>query len=78
MPKDKPEFFIRVKPELCKGCGLCVEFCGRDALQMQIELETGKNVPVVNMERCNGCRLCEWYCPDFAIYVVEKVAAKAI
>lgn len=78
MPKDKPEFFIQVKPELCKSCGLCVEFCGRDALQMQIELETGKNVPVVNMERCNGCKLCEWYCPDFAIYVVEKVAAKAI
>ena len=79
MPKDKPEFFVRIEPELCKGCGLCVAFCGRDALKMYDDLKSGKRVPqVVNMERCNGCRLCEWYCPDFAIYIVEKVAAKAI
>jgi len=78
MPIEKSEFILQVNPELCKSCGLCVEFCGRDALKIQVALKSGKNLPVVNMERCNGCRLCEWYCPDFAIYVVKKVAAQAI
>ncbi|MFX1466193.1 MAG: ferredoxin family protein [Promethearchaeota archaeon] len=78
MPKNKPEFFIRIKPELCKSCGLCVEFCGRDALKMYDDLKSGKRIPKVVPERCNACGLCEWYCPDFAIYVVKKVAAKAI
>ncbi len=78
MLKDKPEFILQINSELCKGCRLCVEFCGRDALKMQVELKSGKNLPIVNMERCNGCGICEWYCPDLAIYVVNKVATPTI
>ena len=78
MPIEKSEFILQVNPELCKSCGLCVEFCGREALKMHDELKSGKRVPEVCLEHCNGCGLCEWYCPDFAIYVVKKVVAKAI
>jgi 2-oxoglutarate ferredoxin oxidoreductase subunit delta len=78
MPKEKQEFILKINSELCKSCGLCVEFCGRDALEMQVESTSGKNLPVVNKERCNGCQLCEWYCPDLAIFVVNEVLAPTI
>jgi NAD-dependent dihydropyrimidine dehydrogenase PreA subunit len=77
MPKDKPEFIVRVNPKLCKSCGLCVDFCGRGALKMSDETKSGKHVPEVDIERCTGCRLCEWYCPDFAIWIERKVEKKA-
>ena len=78
MAREKTEFIIQVNPELCKSCELCVEFCGKDALRMTKELKGSNSVPEVILENCNGCGLCELYCPDFAIYIVKKVAAKAI
>ncbi len=64
---------IFVDEEFCKGCGICVHFCPRDALKLSEEFnERGCNVPIpADMDRCTGCRMCELFCPDFAIAIAE-------
>ena len=49
--KIKPEK-VQVNPELCNGCGKCIEVCPVEALR----LENGK--AVVNLYACNGCGAC--------------------
>lgn len=66
--------------ELCKGCGLCVEFCPRDCIVITGEHigPTGYTLPsLAQPERCNGCGICGWMCPDFAIEVYRLEEAEA-
>lgn len=60
-----PEIEVRVS--WCKGCGLCVEYCNREVLEMQ-----GALPKVVQAERCSKCLQCEAICPDFAIEVKDR------
>ncbi|EYE88400.1 hypothetical protein Q428_08355 [Fervidicella metallireducens AeB] len=55
---------LDIKIEWCKGCGLCVEFCPRGVLALNI----GK-VEVQNVDKCIRCGLCQQICPDYVIYV---------
>jgi 2-oxoglutarate ferredoxin oxidoreductase subunit delta len=63
--KAKSGIEIHVIKEFCKGCGICVEFCPKDVLNLGNDLKV--NAP--NIEACNGDALCELRCPDFAIFV---------
>ncbi|MFX1533006.1 MAG: ATP-binding protein [Promethearchaeota archaeon] len=47
----------------CKSCGICVEFCPRNALAQD---EMGKAY-LAFPKKCNSCRLCELRCPELAI-----------
>lgn len=60
---EKPAV-ISVRIDWCKGCEICVAFCPKNVLEM----EMGK-VKVARPEDCNKCMLCELRCPDFAISV---------
>jgi 2-oxoglutarate ferredoxin oxidoreductase subunit delta len=62
--KVPPE--IRIKVSWCKGCGLCVEYCNREVLEMRDGLPV-----VLQAEKCSRCLMCEVICPDFAITVGE-------
>ena len=64
---EKCSLFIR--PELCKGCSICVEFCPVDALSIE---EKRPIVTADHMEKCIACGMCELRCPDFAIYIEKK------
>jgi len=55
---------LKIKPELCKGCGICVAFCPKQVLAMENE-----KVVAVDIEKCIKCGLCELRCPDYAIYL---------
>lgn len=66
----KPRGFVTITPELCKGCGFCVDFCPTDVLELSEEFNSkGYHAPVaVHPESCTGCDLCGMYCTDFAIF----------
>lgn len=51
----------RVDPELCTGCGTCIEQCSVSALSM------GQGVPVVDAGTCITCFCCQEICPEKAI-----------
>ena len=53
-------------PAWCKGCGICVAFCPRNAL----ELADGR----ARLKEDGGCVLCgqcEMRCPDYAIWLED-------
>lgn len=64
--RKKPLPVITVKPEWCKSCEICVQFCPTKVFEMQ-----GYYPVVVDLEKCSTCMMCEYRCPDFAITVVK-------
>ena len=67
----------QVNLEYCSGCGICVEFCPREVLELSPDLNQRAVhvVCVVQPENCTACGLCELYCPSFAIAVEEREMA---
>ncbi len=74
---------VHIIKDRCKGCGFCVEFCPKKALELSAEFNIkGYHPPYVkNPEECRECHLCEIICPEFAIYVTldkEKTVAEIL
>lgn len=56
---------LKVRNDLCVGCGLCAESCPRGAMSLQFGQAR------IDREKCNRCGLCLDACPQGAI--VEMV-----
>lgn len=61
---------IKIDPEKCDGCGLCVKACAEGALQ----LVDGK-AKLVSESYCDGLGACLPECPTGAITIEERRAA---
>ncbi len=64
---------IIVDNEQCKGCGLCVETCPTQVLELHVEVN-GKGYHysyMKNPEACIGCASCGLVCPDSVITVYK-------
>lgn len=58
---------IEISEKMCKGCGICVDFCPTDTLKM-----SGTIAVIRDIDACTGCQLCDLRCPDFAIQVFPR------
>jgi len=59
-------YYVEINPELCTGCGTCVEKCQMDAITI-----VEKNSQL-NLDRCIGCGVCAVNCPSAAITLQQK------
>ncbi len=56
----------RIDPELCNGCGICVNICPMDVLRMD---EESKKAVIKYPEDCMLCEFCVLDCPENAISI---------
>lgn len=59
-------YLAQINPELCTGCGTCVEKCH----QLIIELNED-GIAERDEESCIGCGVCAYFCPENAISMVK-------
>lgn len=64
---------LEINADWCKGCGICVAFCPKNVL----ELDINDRITIARLDDCIYCGECEIHCPDFAIAVVKEPAGKA-
>ncbi len=57
-------YYVDIDPDLCQGCGKCVDRCQMKAVSIQ------NGVSVVDRDKCIGCGLCVTGCP-FGIAKLE-------
>jgi pyruvate/2-oxoacid:ferredoxin oxidoreductase alpha subunit/NAD-dependent dihydropyrimidine dehydrogenase PreA subunit len=64
MGKERPE--VVITPELCKGCGRCIEACPKHAISMGTDINQTSGLMPVNIDHsiCNDCGLCVTACPE--------------
>jgi 2-oxoglutarate ferredoxin oxidoreductase subunit delta len=65
---------ITVSGELCKECGLCIEFCAKNCIAAGTDYNARGYRPVLlaDGERCTGCAVCAIMCPEVAIEVYRE------
>jgi electron transfer flavoprotein alpha subunit len=63
---------LRVRRDLCLGCGLCVESCPQQAIS--IVSATAQ----INQNRCNQCHHCLDACPQGAIMEVAPISGQKL
>ncbi len=71
MAKQKLKKLV-INREWCKGCGICVQFCPKQVL----ELNKNEKAVAPRPEDCICCMLCELRCPDLAIEVLTEEVKK--
>ncbi len=68
---------VVVDAEECKGCGLCVESCPPECLELGPELNTyGAHPAHYTGEDCTGCGICFYCCPEPGAITVYRIPAK--
>ena len=60
---------IYIDPNLCTGCGVCVNACPKQALSLFA------SKAVVNINLCDSCKLCKSVCPEGAISFIPDYVA---
>ncbi|QVK19124.1 4Fe-4S binding protein [Mycoplasmatota bacterium] len=66
---------IIVDIDKCKGCGLCIEACPFNLLELDANVVNKKGYQPMRIhtpEKCIGCASCALMCPDVVI-TVEKL-----
>lgn len=67
----KGSYTVYIAPELCDGCGKCIEACPEDAIAGNENF-----IHVVKTEKCTKCMACVDICPKSAIKKAGPVKPK--
>ena len=59
---------LKVRKELCRGCGICAESCPTAAISLRW------GYAEIDQKRCNKCRLCLDICLQGAIVEIVPVS----
>lgn len=60
---------VHIRPDLCKGCQLCIAYCPTDVLALSTDFNAkGYRYPTVAKDECIVCQSCARICPDYAIF----------
>ena len=65
---------IVVDDHFCKGCGLCVDACPAQIIELDMSRITAKGyhtAQLTDADACTGCMSCATMCPDVAIEVMR-------
>lgn len=64
-----------IDPEICTGCGLCIEQCRFDAIFESTGENKSSIAPyTVNPISCEGCGVCQYICSENAVDLSERKA----
>lgn len=61
-----------IQPDVCTGCGLCMELCRFDA----VKKVSGADIFHIDPIDCEGCGVCVDLCPENAIDFPEKTCGR--
>jgi 2-oxoglutarate ferredoxin oxidoreductase subunit delta len=66
-----------IEKEKCKGCGLCIDVCPKEILQLSENInKKGYNyVECINDDLCISCKACALMCPDL-VFTLNKPESK--
>jgi formate dehydrogenase beta subunit len=70
---DIHRYQVILNPDLCKGCGYCMEICGMNVFSTSNAFNPSgyKPLSVKHTDHCVGCLKCVYVCPDLAISIKE-------
>lgn len=58
-----------IDPELCNGCGICLEMCRFGAVLENF---------TINPYSCEGCAVCTVACPENAVSLIPRVSGQVV
>jgi len=69
---------VIIDQEECKGCGLCVDSCPPECLELAPGLnQYGVHPAQYTGEDCTGCGACYYCCPEPGAITVERLTPPA-
>ena len=72
--RTKARVSVIIDEEVCKGCGLCVSVCPRNALGFTQHLNSRGFHPAVLLkgDDCTACAQCALMCPDACVTILKS------
>jgi NAD-dependent dihydropyrimidine dehydrogenase PreA subunit len=70
---DFSNYRLRIHPETCRACGLCVQRCPVQALRLEdfppAKNKEGKAAKLIHSNQCLGCGVCVHKCPTQSLHL---------
>ena len=70
---DYSNYKVKIDSQTCKGCGLCVQRCPMEVLELSEDEDgRGKKSMLIAPDRCLGCGLCVYKCPTQSLVLEQR------